>query len=56
MEDAEFKAKILEIRNAEIATHVVDDLRALHEAYGFCCSAHSEGLTCCLDFLTGDDG
>ena len=38
----------------QIPAGVAKRLAEAHEAVGFGCSAHSEGMTCCIDVLLSD--
>lgn len=38
----------------DIPPELAGKLRAAHDAAGYCCSAASEGLECCLDILLDD--
>lgn len=53
MEEAEFRSRLSAVRE-HIDPAVLVELRETHDAYDFGCSAHSEGLGCCLDWLVAD--
>ncbi len=40
----------------DIPAELAGKLSEAHDAAGYCCSAHSEGLECCLDILLDDPG
>jgi hypothetical protein len=35
----------------QLTPDVLERLRTAHDAAGFSCAAHSEGLSCCVDLL-----
>jgi hypothetical protein len=51
--DQDFRDRLRAARN-QLPTHILAALREAHDAYDFGCSAHSEGLDCCLDWLVAD--
>jgi hypothetical protein len=52
---AEFAAQVALIRK-RIDPDVLAAIREAHDALDFGCSAHGEGLACCMDWLLSDDG
>lgn len=50
MTEVEFKARLAAAAR-RIPPDVVAEIAAAHGEYGFECSAVSEGLPCCLDWL-----
>jgi len=49
-----FEAQLRDI-SRRIDPGLLAELRTAHVEYGFNCSAMSEGLVCCLDWLTDPD-
>jgi hypothetical protein len=52
---AEFAVQVAQIRK-RLDPGVLAAIREAHDALDFGCSAHSEGLACCVDWLVSDDG
>lgn len=49
-------AERLGMLRRQIDPVVLAAIREAHDALDFDCSAHGEGLACCVDWLLSDDG